>query len=106
MTFGVPVRWAIGRRHRIQAARVQGMAAQHPARGKPAALDRAEARNGFHRVNRAGGMEAAGGSQQRAEPAFVASQHQDKEAIYHDSFMPAGSYLAAMHREHWFAPVS
>jgi len=37
-------------------------------------------------------MEAAGGPEQGADPALVATQHQDEQAIYHDSFMPSGSY--------------
>lgn len=37
-------------------------------------------------------MEATGGTDQRTDPALVATQHQDKQAIYHDSFMPTGSY--------------
>src|SRR5687767_8866179 len=93
MTFGVPVGWGfITRRYRIKAAGVEGMAAHQPSHCQPAALERTEARDRFHRIHRARGMKAAGWTDQWTDPALVATQHQDEQAIYHDSFMPTGSY--------------
>src|SRR5688572_23010676 len=106
MAFGGPVGWSyFARRHRIKAAGMQGMAARQSPHRQPAALECAEARDRFHRIHRARRVEAARGTDQWTDPALVATQHQDEQAIYHDSFMPTGSYWRLFTRG-MCAPVS
>lgn len=85
--------FSVERRNRIEAAGMQGMAAQHAAHGQPATLEGAEAGDRLHCVRRTGRMEATGWSQQGADEALVAAQHEDKQTIYHDTFMPKGGYF-------------
>src|SRR5687768_2249730 len=84
---------------------MQRMAAHQAPQCQPAALECAEARDRFHRIDRTRRMEAAGWTDQWTDPALVATQHQDKQAIYHDSFMPTGSYWRLFMRG-LCAPVS
>ena len=74
----------MGRRHGIVPARMQRMATADAADRKPAALDRAEARNRGHRVLRTRRHKAAVRTQPGAEPAFVTTQDTDEKAIDHD----------------------
>ncbi len=81
--------WGVG--HRVEPAGVQGMATEHAPRRKPAALERAEAGDGLHGVFGAGGMESATRTEQWTDPALVAAQRDDEEAVDHGSLMRTGT---------------
>src|SRR5688500_8034439 len=84
---------------------MQRMAAHQAPQCQPAALECAEARDRFHRIDRTRRMEATGRTDQWTDQALVATQHQDNQAIYHYSFMPTGSYWRLFTRG-MCAPVS
>ena len=70
-------------RHRIVAARVEGMAAADAPGGQPAAFHRTEPGDGFHRVFRAGRDETAARTQQRADEALVYPQDSNEYLADH-----------------------
>jgi hypothetical protein len=73
--------------HRIVPAGVQGMAAQDPPDGQPAALEGTKTGDRLHGVFRAGGMKTTARPKQWTDPALVAAEHGNEKAVDHDSLM-------------------
>ena len=73
-------------------ARMQGMAAQYASCGEPTAFERTEPGERLYRVLRARRMEAAARPEQWAEPALVAPQDGDEQAVDHGASMRPHSW--------------
>lgn len=81
--------------NRIQAARMQGMAARQSADGQPDAARGTMEGDRLHRVFRTAGHETAARAEQGADEALVAAQHRDEQAFDHPDMIPGSAKVAA-----------
>ena len=80
---GVSVSARVGVGDRIEAARVERMAARDAADAEPAAAQGAEAFHCLHRIGRTAGIEPAALPQQRAYQQLVAAEEEQDESFWH-----------------------